>query len=302
VFGRATSKSVNNPLATIIALFAAWAMSACAQVPLVRVLPADGVELRDPQSISVSSEGLLYVADTGHHRVIAVDSAGRLVAETGGFGTAHGQFEWPRTVIADCGNAVWVLDYGNRRIEKFTRSLQYQGTLEVTASDPESKHQPGAMALSPLGDLFVYDRDDQALIRYDPLFHPQAELGSGRGAQFVSQVAAMVFIPGRGLVWWARGDTVLRRTDAFLNPMASVIRVGPNEHVSLSARDSCLVWAGLAEVFISCRPQTDLDTVVNAESLRAAGAGSIVQIAVSSDGGLYILDDRGVVWRTPASE
>ena len=102
---------------------------------VTRVIPSASVELRDPRSLSISPDGTLYIADTGRHRVLAIDAAGQIVAETGGLGTDHGQFQWPKKVIADRGAAVWVLDFGNRRIEKFSRSLEYQGTFLLPGDD-----------------------------------------------------------------------------------------------------------------------------------------------------------------------
>jgi sugar lactone lactonase YvrE len=255
-----------------------------------RFVPSATVTLRDPQDISVSPEGLLYVADTGHHRVIAVDSLGKLVAETGGFGSGHGQFEWPRQVIAAWGSSVWVLDYGNRRIERFSRSLEYQGTLEITVPGDETRHQPQAMALSPQGDLYVFDRDDGRLVRYDPLFTVQAELGSGSGLQFVSNVAAMTFVSSRGLWWCERGGRELRHTDALLNPAATLTISDPSVTMSLGSIDTCLITASMTGAVIHCDVTTPADTVISSAEFRAVGLRSVQAIAVSSGKEWYLLD------------
>jgi hypothetical protein len=265
------------------------------------ILPTTSVKLRDPQDISVSAEGLLYVADTGHHRVLAVDSSGKLIVETGGFGTSHGQFEWPRAVIADRGNAVWVLDFGNRRVEKFTRLLEYQGTLQITVTGEETPHQVQQMAISPQGDLFVYDRDAGSLIRFDALFNQQAELGSGSGSQFISNVTAMAFVAGRGLFWWERGGAEIRHADALLNMTESYRLPATFDQLCLSAEDSCLIWGSLRGVIRKCPSNVPADTLIGPASLGREKVRSVTSVAASFDGTFFLLDGNGgMVFRTNA--
>lgn len=242
------------------------------------------------------------MADTGHHRVIAVDSAGQVVAETGGMGSAHGQFRWPTIVAADRGNAVWVLDWGNRRIEKFTRLLVYQGTLEIRDPDDEEARQPDALAASPQGDLFVYDRDGGRIIRYDPLFRAQAELGGGSGSQFVSNVTAMVFVPRYGLCWWERGAAEIRRTDPLLNPIPSLRFGNPVEELSLAAADTCLLYGSLAGVFLACDRYRLGDMLFESLDADSNVFATISALSVGPDRRVYLLDARqSAVFRLSAA-
>ncbi|MBU0508243.1 NHL repeat-containing protein [bacterium] len=263
-----------------------------------RVLPTADVTLRDPRSLSVSVEGLLYIADTGHQRVIAVDSAGRLVAETGGIGAAHGQFRWPTVVIADRGNAVWVLDRGNRRIEKFTRSLEYQGTVTIPSSGDEGRGQPDAVGASPQGDLYVFDRDGGRIIHFDPLFRTQAELGSGTGSQFVSNVTSMAFVAKVGLFWWERGSSEIRRTDLLLNPLPPLRLPNLPRELVLASADTCLIYGSLGGVMSRCGHSTVPDTLLSGNYLRECGLKSVQSISLAPDQWLYLLDNRqGAVFR-----
>jgi hypothetical protein len=284
------------------ALLVAW-LPAVAEMRWTRIVPSPTVELRDPRSMSAAADGLIYVADTGHQRVVAFDNSGTLVLETGGFGDAHGQFRWPRTVVADRGNAVWVLDYGNRRIEKFTRLLVYQGTLEIREAGSDRANQPEALALSPQGDLFVYERDRGKLLRYDPLFTLQAESGSGSGLQFISNVASMEFVSRRGLFWWERGGGVVRHTDALLNPAATLaLRISEDE-VNLSAADTCLLITTARSVLRVCAPDLPPDTLLRSGDFSALGEFRATAACISGDI-LYLLDkSAGAVYRVdPTSQ
>ncbi|MDD5088441.1 MAG: NHL repeat-containing protein [bacterium] len=268
----------------------------------IRILPSAEVTLRDPRRLSVSVEGLLYVADTGHHRILALDSAGNVVAETGGMGTAHGQFRWPTDVVADRGNVVWVLDWGNRRIEKFTRLLVYQGTLEIPDRNGETAAQPEALAVSLQGDLFVFDRDGGRMIRYDPLFRPQAELGGGSGSQFISNVHAMTFVPRYGLCWWERGSEEIRRTDPLLNPISSLRLDGPADELSLATADTCLLYGSLSGLFRSCDLYHPAETLFEPFEGDSSVFTSVTSLSVGPDRRIYILDARqGSVYRLSAA-
>jgi hypothetical protein len=273
--------------AWIISTTALWAqMPADTQ----KIIPSQTVQLRDPHSVSISAEGLIYIADTGHHRVVAVDTMGKLIAETGGFGDAHGQFRWPRDVVANRGNAVWVLDYGNRRIERFTRSLEYQGTLTLIVPDDNTPHQPEVFTISPQSDLYVFDRDDGRLVRYDPLFRVQAEMGGGSGSQFVSAVAAMTFVSAQGLFWWERGGREVGHSDALLNPAHPYpLNFAPDD-LHLASSDSCL-WYGCSRgIFRQCSFTAPADTIIAPADLSRLGITHLAGLAVAPDHHLYVLD------------
>src|SRR5512133_1973685 len=76
-----------------ILLMALLGCAAAQAAEWTQIVPSPTVTLRDASDLSISAEGLLYIADTGHHRVLAVDSTGKLVMETGGFGDTPGQFQ-----------------------------------------------------------------------------------------------------------------------------------------------------------------------------------------------------------------
>jgi sugar lactone lactonase YvrE len=262
-----------------------------------KIVPSDTVQLRDPRAISLSREGLLYIADTGHHRVIAVDSTGKLVAETGGFGNAHGQFQWPQDIRADFGNMVWVVDYGNRRIETFSRSLVYQGTLEIKVTGDETRHQPEVIALSPQGDLYAFDRDGGRLLCYDPLYNLRAEFGGRSGGSFLTDVARMAFIPSRGLVWWVRGESVLHRSDLLLNPVDSYSLPVADANLALAVADTGIIVGSMSGVWRVHLNRTSPDSLLSAAQLDDIGLRQLDAMAWVK-GVLFLLDGKaGTLFR-----
>ncbi len=268
-----------------------------------QLLPTAAVELRNPYSMSLSAGGALYIADTGHHRVIAIDSAGRILHETGGFGTAHGQFQWPRKVVANRGAAVWVLDYGNRRIEKFSRALEYQGTFVVPSDDGGTAHQIEEFAVSPQGDLFVFDRDGGRLVRYDPLFRAQGEIGQQSGADFVSAISRMTYAPRIGLVWWERGGDQVRATDPLFTAVRSLRLPKAESHLVLAASDSCVLLATSERIETWCDATSPPVVLFDLKNFGALNVKRLDDVALADDGSVYLLDGlSGALYRLPPAK
>lgn len=55
--------------------------------------------LLNPRSVAVDKGGNLYVADTGHSRIVGLDSSGRKTLKFGKLGSAAGEFCDPATEL-----------------------------------------------------------------------------------------------------------------------------------------------------------------------------------------------------------
>lgn len=74
-----------------------------------------------PNGVTLDEDGVLYIADWGYHRVIAVGSSSQrcIVGCTNNNGTASHQLSSPWTVAFDADGNLFVADDGNNRIQKF---------------------------------------------------------------------------------------------------------------------------------------------------------------------------------------
>ena len=90
--------------------------------------PATQAEL-SPGGVALASNGTLYIADTGNHRVRMVNSSGTIttVAGTGvngfsgdGGAATNAQLSWPEGLAFDAAGSLYIGDFGNRRIRKLT--------------------------------------------------------------------------------------------------------------------------------------------------------------------------------------
>ena len=76
-------------------------------------------DLDSPQSIAIDHRGDVLIADSGNNRVLVVSMEGAVVREFGGYGWDEGQFDTPTDLAVYPGFYVYVLDEGNRRVERF---------------------------------------------------------------------------------------------------------------------------------------------------------------------------------------
>ena len=67
----------------------------------------------------VVSEDIVYVVDSGNHRIVAFDQTGRMITTYGGAGRRLGEFVAPEAIDLGPHGLVYVSDIGNERIVAF---------------------------------------------------------------------------------------------------------------------------------------------------------------------------------------
>ena len=108
--------------------------------------------LADPSSVTVGSGGTLWVADTGHDRIVEFSQAGRLIISVGG------RLDQPEGVATDAAGHVWVADTGHDRVVEFSPAGHVLAAFGSAGSGDGQLDQPVALALSPSGDVWVADQ------------------------------------------------------------------------------------------------------------------------------------------------
>ena len=138
-----------------------------------------------------ASRRALYVVDSGHHRVLILDPVtGSLEGVLGGDGGPHppppgdepGRFAEPWTIAGDAAGNVYVVDRGNRRVQKFDAAGFVDPWFWDRAASEGLLDEPVDIAVADAGDsarIYVLDHSRQHIVAFDG--HGRAiRLGDGQ--------------------------------------------------------------------------------------------------------------------------
>lgn len=138
-----------------------------------------------PTGITVAADGLTWVADTWGHRVVALDANGQLTRTIGGttvdlgddparVSESPGSFFGPRA-IAISDDAIYVVDTGNERVQKFAPDGAFERAWGGYGSEPEHLIEPVGIALGPDGNVYVADSGNARISIFTPDGEPVAQ-------------------------------------------------------------------------------------------------------------------------------
>ena len=138
-----------------------------------------------PTGIRVTLDGVTWVADTWGHRVIALDGNGQVLRTIGGatvdlgddparVSESPGSFFGPRAVAVS-DDAIYVVDTGNERVQKFTSDGTFERAWGGYGSEPEHLIEPVGIALGPDGNVYVADSGNARISIFTPDGEPVAQ-------------------------------------------------------------------------------------------------------------------------------
>jgi phospholipase C len=108
--------------------------------------------LADPYGIAIGPGGDIWVADTGHDRIVEFTPSGRLMTSFGG------GLDQPEGIAASAVGRLWVADTGHDRVVEFSPAGQVLAAFGSAGSRPGQLDQPVALAVSASGDMWVADQ------------------------------------------------------------------------------------------------------------------------------------------------
>jgi DNA-binding beta-propeller fold protein YncE len=121
-----------------------------------------GTELEQfvrPQKMTMDEDGLLWIADACNHRVQVFDASGstaKLVKHWGVEGTEIGQLRYPYDIVLN-GEYVYLCEFGNHRVQKFTRDGESLGAWGTNGRREGELYQPWGCVIDSRGRLHVLD-------------------------------------------------------------------------------------------------------------------------------------------------
>jgi DNA-binding beta-propeller fold protein YncE len=136
-------------------------------------------QFRSPRSIAVDGSGNVYVledyfgggyVEMVQFRVQKFTSSNGIsyefMTKWGSWGTGDGQFVYPSGIAVDGSNYVYVADYGNNRIQKFTSAGQFVTKWGSSGNADGAFNGPYAIAVDSSGYVYVADGNNNRVQKF----------------------------------------------------------------------------------------------------------------------------------------
>ena len=123
---------------------------------------------KNASSFYINPAGYIYITDTATDEITAIDTAGSVLREIGGYGWSEGAFDNPADVYADALK-VYVADKNNHRIQRFDKNLNYIFQIYTRESEIEQERfgYPLSAVMSNQGDIFILDSENSRIVKFD---------------------------------------------------------------------------------------------------------------------------------------
>lgn len=123
---------------------------------------------KNASSFYINPAGYIYITDTATDEVTAIDTAGNVLREIGGYGWSESAFDNPADVYADALK-VYVADKNNHRIQRFDKNLNYIFQIYTRESEVEQESfgYPLSAVMSNQGDIFILDSENSRIVKFD---------------------------------------------------------------------------------------------------------------------------------------
>ncbi len=122
----------------------------------------------------IHNQDSLYILDAETHVVQRFSTRGKYMVHFGGTGKSKGRFRDPKGLYADKRGHIYVLDYGNKRIQEFNAEGQFVhawGPYRISSDKPLARLLDG-FTTSSNGHVFVSDGTAKRIRKLTPSHKP----------------------------------------------------------------------------------------------------------------------------------
>lgn len=118
----------------------------------------------NPCALAGDRQGMLYIADSNHHRVCKYSQTGELLATFGKKGSKPGQLKHPAGIAIDSKDHIYISEKGNHRVSVFTSSGQFLHCFGRYGEKEGELNQPLGIAVDNGDNVYVCDSGNNRLL------------------------------------------------------------------------------------------------------------------------------------------
>jgi phospholipase C len=202
--------------------------------------------LAGPYGVALDPKGDVWVADTGHDRVVEFAPSGRLMT------SFAGGLDQPEGIAVDATGHVWIADTGHDRVVEFSPAGRRLATFGSPGSGHGQLDQPVALAISPFGDVWVADQGNSRVEDFTAFgrYHASIQVPTPAGVTLDNRgdvwVSSPSYAPGNSVYEFSPAGKRLRSfgtTQAGFGDLGDTggIAVGPAGRIYVAQPDYGLV-------------------------------------------------------------
>ncbi len=120
-----------------------------------------------PTGIAADADGNIYVADSGNHRIVKLNSEGEILLTFGQKGSGIKEFQYPHDIAIDNNNSIFVSDLNNNRIQAFSPEGNFLFSVDRGRDDSDKIPSPAAISIDNRGRLYAGMGFDTRILIYE---------------------------------------------------------------------------------------------------------------------------------------
>jgi hypothetical protein len=141
----------------------------CCSQEKIRFIRLSDTTFARASVIAVDQYDQAYILDAGTNQVLKFSPTGESVVRSGGYGWTQQAFDQAADIATVNGLDVFVADYGNHRIQRFDRNLNFISSLPAANDDNRERPfgYPRSVAAGVSGAVYVVDGANNRLVKID---------------------------------------------------------------------------------------------------------------------------------------